>query len=287
MRGAEDRTNKVASLLREGLVDSVAASTEIEVMSRPCTDRFASTWPPNDFCIFFIGDDIAAANRSSGRLQQLRQRHLHLVSSLVAMPVVHGFALPQLTIKVFDHSAIPSADEGLSWAEMSTHQTLHATGWDAANSVLGGLVTVSAVHILKSIRPLLPIEEQVREHAEEQVVRAVLAVAVLARAAAGEATGADPGADAELSDTAQLTVPGLVLAELGKWVASVAEEEKSLAQVTAGLVDPGQFAKGVSRAIRGENEELLNSISGANVLLLLNDVDPALARTYLAEDTAQ
>jgi hypothetical protein len=276
-----ERVNRIKREMTVELQRSVGVASDVEIMDRPCEDRYGMCWPPTDYCVLVRGDDPLALARLGSGIGATREALIPPLSSLVVMPVFRNQASPQLATRVFETVTIPSPSDGESWAHRLGLEVLGSPGWVAATALLGALFTMSAILSLRCRRGLRPIEISVHERAEADFSNGVRSIYRLARASAGEAIVSDDSVEiSPMTDSELATIPGQALAVILSWAMSVDSEEDAITEPASGSGVPGEFASRVSRMMRGDDPSLLAQVTGVNILLLLHDVDSEPASQF-------
>lgn len=277
---ARSEADRLAKRVRDRLQPAVGAGEQIDVAVRPCRERYGPIWPPYDYCALIHSEDPLVLAKVEDKLRASKG-FLPMVASLSAAPVIRDRVIAPLAVNVFVGVVLPSPNSGVEWATSEELQTLESPSYEAAASVLGALVTTSAILMLSDRRGNRPIEEEVYRRAEAKYSEGILVLHQAASIAAGEPTVLDLAAISGMTPAAQATVPGQALSFILGWAGQVADEESAISSPGVGTEPAGSLAAAVARMVRGQEPAMLGAMVVVNVLLLLHDLDPALATEFM------
>lgn len=289
-QAAAARTDHLARRMQECFLSTASTlPVRTEIITRPCDDRYSVVWPPRDFAIVARSDNPVAIVQLIPIAQQARTDILPLATSLTILGALGDCGAPPLTYQVFDNTVFPRPDHAANWLAHAQLPVADAPNYAAAvqaESYIGILSTLSVLQVHRSPQP---VEEAVAERASTQLDQTLYVLANAARSAVGEPIQHQNEGNIALTDAAAATVPGQALLTIHGWYRGVHAEQLTAAGETDTApdlpVEPGSFAKRTAAVLRGEDDELAQSILDINFALLVYDIAPEHAFGALDQPT--
>lgn len=256
---ARDRLNQ---LLHEIVVQLETHGYRAHVHSRPAAEPAGVTWPGDEVFIAVEISSLFDWAKAQSEIVSICNDILEPTRQIVAIPLRNGQAVGACGIRIVLPKVFPNADMALQWKDDVPFPFLEERATGALTTCINALEELSG--ILAGV-PLHPDEEAASKAAFQRFEDAAQRLASLA---AEDSTG-----------ILKYVINGLN--ELGELV------QVQVDAAERGVASEPIFAIALSKSLRGEEDEIVNTIAGLRWMLLEWDLDPVAALDQIESDLSR